>query len=200
MSDVSDWLTTADRFADWSGVAATVLGLGSAGFAAADALLRVGANVRVLEATSPTSTDHPTRKRADVLDALGASVLLGAAFEHDVTTDLLVPSPGLRPTPPVGDRRSRGHNVERRAAGVAATSARKSLARGHRHQRQDHDRAARRRHAAAGRPSQPGCWQHWAADVPRRSLSSHSPTSSSWSYRATSSTSRRTSPPTQLLC
>ncbi len=46
---VASWLPRADRSKDWSGVTANVLGLGRAGFAAADALLRVGAVVTVVD-------------------------------------------------------------------------------------------------------------------------------------------------------
>ncbi len=87
------WLRAADRGADWSGVTATVAGLGRSGFAAADALLRVGAEVHVIDA----GDDEVLRERAQVLDALGATVRLGVGPDHRVVGDLLVPSPGLPP-------------------------------------------------------------------------------------------------------
>ena len=96
MSEVSDWLATADRSADWSGVSATVAGLGDSGFAAADALLRVGARVDVIEVRGLTDSDL-LRRRAEVLEVLGASVIGGVAEDCVVTTDLLIPSPGLPP-------------------------------------------------------------------------------------------------------
>jgi UDP-N-acetylmuramoylalanine--D-glutamate ligase len=92
-------LSTADRFADWSGVTATVAGLGGAGFAAADALLRVGATVTVIDRVSLSSGAALTQ-RAQVLDALGAQVQLGVADEFQVVGDLFVPSPGLPPGHP----------------------------------------------------------------------------------------------------
>jgi UDP-N-acetylmuramoylalanine--D-glutamate ligase len=92
-------LSSADRFADWSGVTATVAGLGSSGFAAADALLRVGAHVVVLESAHPPKGDVRAR-RAEILEALGARVRVGAANDLVVTGDLLVPSPGLTPRHP----------------------------------------------------------------------------------------------------
>lgn len=99
MTPVSDWLSTADRFADWSAVSATVAGLGSSGFAAADALLRVGANVEVLDAETPLDGDVRSR-RAEILDALGGRVRLGVAGDVVIGGDLLVPSPGLTPNHP----------------------------------------------------------------------------------------------------
>ncbi len=99
MSDVSDWLATADRSADWSGVKATVAGLGDSGFAAADALLRVGARVEVIETRELTDNEVLLR-RSQVLDALGASVIGGVAADRVSTTDLLIPSPGLPPHHP----------------------------------------------------------------------------------------------------
>ncbi len=87
------WLRAADRGADWSGVTATVAGLGRSGFAAADALLRVGADVHVIDA----GDDDVLRERAQVLEALGATVRLGVGPDHRVVGDLLVPSPGLPP-------------------------------------------------------------------------------------------------------
>ncbi|HEX5018072.1 MAG TPA: UDP-N-acetylmuramoyl-L-alanine--D-glutamate ligase [Actinomycetes bacterium] len=100
MSDAAAWLAAADRSSDWSGISATVAGLGSSGFAAADALLRVGARVTVLEAQRPGKDDDVLVKRADVLGTLGATVHLGAPDDVGVAGDLLVPSPGLRPTHP----------------------------------------------------------------------------------------------------
>ena len=99
MSAVSDWLATAHRSADWSGVRATVAGLGDSGFAASDALLRVGAQVEVIEARDLTENDK-LRRRAEVLETLGASVIGGADVDRVIATDLLVPSPGLAPHHP----------------------------------------------------------------------------------------------------
>ncbi|MFL6179699.1 MAG: UDP-N-acetylmuramoyl-L-alanine--D-glutamate ligase [Actinomycetes bacterium] len=96
---MSNWLSTADRFADWSAVSATVAGLGSSGFAAADALLRVGAHVEVIDAETPLEGVVRSR-RAEILDALGARVRLGVSDDVVIGGDLLVPSPGLRPNHP----------------------------------------------------------------------------------------------------
>lgn len=89
---VRAWLQATDRSKDWSGIRATVLGLGRSGFAAADALLRVGAAVTVVDERSNQSHEE----RRDILTTLGARVLLG---ESDLTGagDLVIPSPGLPP-------------------------------------------------------------------------------------------------------
>ena len=83
--DIRDWLVRADRGSDWSGITATVLGLGRSGFAAADVLLRVGAVVTVVDQLE--SADQ--RERATVLDALGATVLLGRSEPPAGRIDLL---------------------------------------------------------------------------------------------------------------
>jgi UDP-N-acetylmuramoylalanine--D-glutamate ligase len=100
------WLATADRSADWSGVRAVVAGLGGSGFAAADALLRVGARVEVVEQATPSSEDTRAR-RVQILDALGAIVRLGVAEDYEANGDLLVPSPGIAPSHPwIGQART----------------------------------------------------------------------------------------------
>ena len=95
-SAVSEWLRAADRAADWSGVRACVVGLGKSGFAAADALLRVGARVEVVEAAEVASSGSLT-ERAQILDTLGAHVRLGVRGDAGIECDLLVPSPGIPP-------------------------------------------------------------------------------------------------------
>ena len=95
-STIGAWLGDADRSSDWSGVDAVVLGLGVSGFAVADALLRVGANVVVVDG----SLDSSVAERAQVLDALGARIERGPAAAPPSATDLLIPSPGLPPTHP----------------------------------------------------------------------------------------------------
>ena len=94
-----DWLAAADRSTDWSAVRAVVAGLGRSGFAAADALLRVGAQVEVLESSHPADGDALTR-RIEVLETLGAVVRTGVVDDFQPTGDLLVPSPGLTPRHP----------------------------------------------------------------------------------------------------
>ena len=83
----------------WDGVRAVVAGFGVSGFAAADNLNHLGAQVTALdEASSPSQEE-----RAELLGVLGADVRLGAGstavLPEDV--DLLVTSPGWRPDAPL---------------------------------------------------------------------------------------------------
>ena len=91
----------AQRDSDWSQWRLGVAGLGVAGYAAADALLQLGASVRILE----SSVHGPVVQRAEVLGALGAEVALGvdhAAPNAELFEglDALVVSPGLPPAHP----------------------------------------------------------------------------------------------------
>ena len=89
------WLPTADRLSPWQQSSVVVAGLGTSGFAAADALLELGARVIVLD----DSDDDANRDKATLLEQLDATVLLGtgssALLPADV--DLVVTSPGWRP-------------------------------------------------------------------------------------------------------
>ncbi len=81
------------RDSDWSGIHVAVAGIGIAGFAAADALLSLGARVSAVDAG-----DGPRQQeRAQVLEVLGATVRLGDGDTLPVGVDLLVVSPGLSP-------------------------------------------------------------------------------------------------------
>ncbi|MBB2901507.1 UDP-N-acetylmuramoylalanine--D-glutamate ligase [Kineococcus radiotolerans] len=82
----------------WAGLRTLVTGLGISGFAAADALLEVGAEVVVVDAAA----GETQREKARLLEVLGATVLLGP--EHVSAPprpwdgfDLVVTSPGWRP-------------------------------------------------------------------------------------------------------
>ncbi|WP_394275263.1 UDP-N-acetylmuramoyl-L-alanine--D-glutamate ligase [Luteococcus sp.] len=96
---VKDWIDTADRTSPWPEAKVVVAGLGTSGFAAADGLLEVGAQVRVLdENESEANVD-----KATLLEVLDATVELG---EGTTTTlpddvDLVVTSPGWRPSAPL---------------------------------------------------------------------------------------------------
>lgn len=82
-----------NRDSNWASVHATVAGVGIAGFAAADALAQLGARVTVVDSQDGAQQ----REKAEILDVIGVEVLLG----HDGTlpkTDVLVVSPGLRPS------------------------------------------------------------------------------------------------------
>lgn len=82
-------LTSAS--ADWSGLRAYVGGIGIAGFAAADALLSVGADVVVLD----SADGDKQRERANVLEILGAHVRLGSSLVAGDDADVYVVSPGI---------------------------------------------------------------------------------------------------------
>lgn len=95
------------RHSDWSGVRAVVAGFGVSGFAAADNLNHLGASVIALDESE--AGDRP--EKAELLNVLGADVRLGpgstATLPDDV--DLLVTSPGWRPTAPLlAQARERG--------------------------------------------------------------------------------------------
>ena len=88
-------LTSAE--ADWSGLRATVAGIGIAGFAAADALLSVGAEVTVID----SGRGERQAERAAVLETLGAQVRLGSTDSAPDEVDVYVVSPGISPLAPV---------------------------------------------------------------------------------------------------
>ena len=92
-------IESLDRTSDWSGLRVVVAGFGVSGYAAADNLLFLGAQVTALdEATSPEKAE-----KAQLLETLGATVRLEAgataALPDDV--DLVVTSPGWKPSAPL---------------------------------------------------------------------------------------------------
>jgi UDP-N-acetylmuramoylalanine--D-glutamate ligase len=87
-------MAALNRDSDWSGVHVVVAGIGVSGFAAADALLSLGARVTVVDAK--TEND-----RAAVLENLGAMVRLGDAETLPPDVDVVVTSPGWRPDAPL---------------------------------------------------------------------------------------------------
>lgn len=100
MEDSGD-ICNAQRDSDWSRWRFGVAGLGVAGYAAADALLQLGASVRILE----SGVEGLVVQRAEVLEALGAEVSLGVDGKSAQTElldglDALVVSPGLPPSHP----------------------------------------------------------------------------------------------------
>ncbi|HQZ00331.1 MAG TPA: UDP-N-acetylmuramoyl-L-alanine--D-glutamate ligase [Propionicimonas sp.] len=96
---VKPWIATADRLSPWPQARVVVAGLGTSGFAAADGLLDLGAQVLVLD----DSADPGNQEKAKVLHMLDAEVRLGpgstATLPDDV--DLVVTSPGWRPSAPL---------------------------------------------------------------------------------------------------
>jgi UDP-N-acetylmuramoylalanine--D-glutamate ligase len=91
------WLETARRDSAWPELRVTVAGIGVSGFAAADALLALGASVTVVEGRAGAGE----LERAAVLENLGATVLLGPPDELPPDTHLVVTSPGWRPSAPL---------------------------------------------------------------------------------------------------
>lgn len=88
-----------DRHVDWDGVRALVVGLGVSGFAAADSLTHLGAQVTVLD----DADSGRLRDKATLLEILGADVRLGPGVTAQLPPDLdlVVTSPGRRPHDPL---------------------------------------------------------------------------------------------------
>jgi len=86
------------RHDDWSGVRAVVAGFGVSGFAAADNLTHLGASVVALDESVEGKED-----RAELLGVLGADIRLGEGATRSLPedTDLLVVSPGWKPSAPL---------------------------------------------------------------------------------------------------
>lgn len=93
--DLASW----NRTSDWSRVRAVVAGFGASGFAAADNLLHLGAQVTALA----ESATEAQREKAELLEILGATVRLtaGATAVLPDGIDLVVTSPGFRPDSPL---------------------------------------------------------------------------------------------------
>ncbi len=90
---------TLGRASSWEGVRAAVGGLGVSGFAAADTLQHLGADVIALD----DGDDDALREKATLLEILGVDVRIGpgstATFPEGV--DLFVTSPGWSPSTPL---------------------------------------------------------------------------------------------------
>lgn len=93
------WLATAGRTSPWDSLNAVVAGIGVSGLAAADALLQFGASVTVVDERA----GDDERERAQILGVLGADVRLGPGSTTALpgSPDLVVTSPGWRPTSPL---------------------------------------------------------------------------------------------------
>lgn len=96
--------TLTHRDADWSGLRVLVTGLGVSGFAAADALHERGARVVAVDGALPAPLSL-LAERARILEVLGVDVRLGpehaAGMPSGGAFDLVVTSPGWRPTQPL---------------------------------------------------------------------------------------------------
>ena len=93
------WLSAAHRRSPWEQATVLVAGLGSAGFAAADAMLEAGANVIVVDEDESDATGD----KATLLEQLDATVRLGSGVTSQLPEDidLVITSPGWRPTQPL---------------------------------------------------------------------------------------------------
>ncbi|WP_028279015.1 UDP-N-acetylmuramoyl-L-alanine--D-glutamate ligase [Arthrobacter sp. H5] len=97
-----DGLTSWDS--EWSGLRVVVAGIGLSGFSAADTLIELGARVVVVDSVDT----EENRAKADTLKIVGAvAVLLGGTEASSLplvdgaVPDLVVTSPGWRPTQPL---------------------------------------------------------------------------------------------------
>lgn len=93
------WLATADRLSPWHEALVVVAGLGTSGYAAADGLVALGAKVVVLDESDAPSNEAKAR----ILRELDVDVRLGAGSSASLPDgcDLVVTSPGWRPTAPL---------------------------------------------------------------------------------------------------
>ncbi len=93
------WLASAERDSPWAELRVTVAGFGVSGYAAADTLIQLGAQVTVLE-----DRDGPAeQERATILRILGAQISLGPGSTSTLPpeTQLVVTSPGWKPSSPL---------------------------------------------------------------------------------------------------
>jgi UDP-N-acetylmuramoylalanine--D-glutamate ligase len=92
-------LAAADRTSDWSALDVVVAGIGVSGYAAADALVRLGARVTVLDDRDGDAEFG----RGQRLQTLGAQVRLGEGATQKLpgSAQLVVTSPGWKPTAPL---------------------------------------------------------------------------------------------------
>lgn len=95
----ASWINDADRRSPWQEAKVVVAGLGTSGFAAADGLLELGAQVTVLDENDNASNTD----KATLLEHLDAHVELGRGTTTTLPdgVDLVVTSPGWRPSAPL---------------------------------------------------------------------------------------------------
>lgn len=90
-------LTDLNRESDWSQIRVTVLGLGIAGYAAADNLTFIGAQVTAIDERDTLDL----QQKKNILETLGATVILGEPLALPAVSHVVVVSPGLPPSHPV---------------------------------------------------------------------------------------------------
>ncbi len=99
-------LANLDRNSSWKDLKVVVLGIGTAGFACADALLRMQCKVLVLDQSSSKSA----QERAQILETLGAEVRLNTT--NFAEADLVVTSPGVPPNHPwLAEAKAKGISI-----------------------------------------------------------------------------------------
>ncbi len=99
VSQVNEWIAQADRTSPWGQAHVVVAGLGTSGYAAADAMLELGARVTVIDdADAERMHEHAT-----ILETLGAKLRLGPGSSATLPggTDVVITSPGWRPDAPL---------------------------------------------------------------------------------------------------
>src|SRR5690606_24294709 len=77
-------VSSLDRDSSWEGVRAVVAGFGVSGFAAADTLTHLGADVLVLD---ESEGDERRREQARLLEVLGATIRLGPGAPATLGSD-----------------------------------------------------------------------------------------------------------------
>lgn len=87
-------LEDLNRNSDWSQVRVTVLGLGIAGYAAADNLTFLGAQVTAVDERDTLDL----QEKKNILETLGATVILGEPLALPAVSNIVVVSPGLPPS------------------------------------------------------------------------------------------------------
>ncbi|MFZ2165792.1 MAG: UDP-N-acetylmuramoyl-L-alanine--D-glutamate ligase [Propionibacteriaceae bacterium] len=93
------WIDAADRLSPWPEATVVVTGLGTSGYAAACGLESLGAHVVVLDESASPSNEQ----KAQILRTLDVEVRLGVGSTSTLPDDcdLVVTSPGWRPTAPL---------------------------------------------------------------------------------------------------
>lgn len=86
-------VTNLGRESDWSEIRVGVLGLGIAGYACADSLTFLGAQVTALDERDTEALQDKKK----ILEMLGANVVLGQPLTLPADIDVLIVSPGLPP-------------------------------------------------------------------------------------------------------
>ncbi len=94
-----EWIKEANRLSPWKEARVVVAGMATSGYAAADALVELEAQTLVLDESDSGSN----QEKAKILETLGAEVRLGKGVTSQLPsgTDLVVTSPGWRPSQPM---------------------------------------------------------------------------------------------------